>query len=192
MKKFFAILISVLLISSEFTYAQTRMEKNGSNEISIEYGQFTAPQIAYTMSGIFGILFTVGNFTLDNLTYTGSVGVEYYHYLNNVLAVGGCVINDYMTADQLNKEGEYQGKFDADFLSIMPGLKAQWFNYRHFGMYSKANIGALLLASGNFDAAVAVQVSPVCCEFGGTKFRGFVEAGFGMQGVACAGIKYNL
>ncbi len=36
------------------------------------------------------------------------------------------------------------------------------------------------------------QVDPIAMEFGGMSFRGFVEAGIGMEGLVKAGVRYAL
>lgn len=191
MKKIFAILITLSIISAA-AYGREAVEKRGSDEIAISYGQFTLPQVAFTTVGVLGIALSVGNMVLDDFVMPGQLSLEYYHYLTNVIAIGGCLTNDYMAAKEYNKDKvEYKGDITADFVSIMPGIKAQWFNYRAFGMYSKANAGiCAIVNSSPIDPMFAFQVSPVCCEFGKGNWRGFLELGFGMQGIATGGLKY--
>lgn len=191
MKKITAILVTMLMLCSAANGAE-KSEKKGANEVSVTYGMFTAPQVAFSMAGVLGIVFSLGNLTLDNFVMPGQLSAEYYHYFNNVLAVGGCITNDYMMADSFNKNKENLGKFKADFISIMPGVKASWFNFQNFGMYSKVNVGiGAEVLSDEITTNLALQVSPVCCEFGKEAWRGFVELGFGMNGIACFGVKHS-
>ena len=78
-----------------------------------------------------------------------------------------------------------------DMVSIMPSLKLLWFNRPHFSMYSKLAAGLLLHFGGEKPGAnVAFQLSPVCADFGGRLCRGFVDLGFGCQGLASAGVRF--
>ena len=39
--------------------------------------------------------------------------------------------------------------------------------------------------------SIAFQLTALGAEFGGSAFRGFVEAGFGEKGTLCAGLRYK-
>lgn len=189
MKKISAILIALLLVATAASGGNV-LEKKGNSEVSVSYGQFTLTQFAFTTASVLGIVISGGNLTFDNFVLAGQVSAEYYYYLGNVIAVGATLTNDFMKADSYNSAGAYQGKFDADFLSLMPGVKASWFNHQKFGMYSKLNVGVSALVSSEFNVSLALQLSPVCCEFGGANLRGFAELGVGDCGIINLGIKY--
>ena len=77
----------------------------------------------------------------------------------------------------------------------MATSKFIWFNREHFGMYSKVSLGLmLLLGDMNEDKPIpmfAGHVSSVCMEFGGKALRGFLETGYGNQGLLNFGVKFS-
>lgn len=86
--------------------------------------------------------------------------------------------------------------FKGKYLTLMPTAKFYWFNREHFGMYTRLAIGGtyrMESTNGVSDNSFMVngQISPVCIEFGGEHFRGFLEEGLGANGSAFGGIKYS-
>lgn len=87
---------------------------------------------------------------------------------------------------------------------VMPEATIYWFKRNHVSMYSKLAAGMRFVAeSRTFDSArrdirelkkkgFYGHVSPVCVEFGGQKWRGFVELGYGAQGIVQYGAKYTI
>ena len=174
-------------------FAASSYSQDYKNEISVSYGQATVPQFAYMFGGIFGVVFTAGHFEFDNTVMTGTLGVEYNHWANNWFGYGGAVFAEYMTSDAHSKDSDgnktKNGKFNLGFASVMPTARFRWFNNPHFGMYSKLGVGLGLAFSDEWQPALSAQVSPVCMEFGGNSWRGLVELGVGMQGIATVGVK---
>ena len=81
------------------------------------------------------------------------------------------------------------------YFSIMPAVKYNWLNRDRFSMYSKIALGVLIGIDSGADndkttAAFAWQASAVGAEFGNS-FRGFLELGFGEQGILVAGLRYK-
>ena len=193
MKKLLATLLAVSVVFAG--YAKNDKDKN---EFSITYGQITVPQFAYVFGGVLGAAFTLGHFTFDNTHMIGAAGFEYVHYVNNWLGFGGLVLCDYMTADAYSVDGDGNktpnGKFDLGFASAMPVVKFAWFNRPHVGLYSKLAAGAGLTFANDdsFENNLtwSGQITPIGFEFGGESFRGFLEAGVGMQGVVSGGIRW--
>ncbi len=77
----------------------------------------------------------------------------------------------------------------------MPAVKYNWLNRDRFSMYSKIALGVLIGIDSGADndkttAAFAWQASAVGAEFGNS-FRGFLELGFGEQGILVAGLRYK-
>ena len=167
-------------------------------EISITYGQGTLPQFAYVMGGVLGVAFTAGHFTFENTRFLGGVGFEGIHYANNWLGFGLAATYDYTTSDAYSVDGDGNktpnGKFDLGYFSAMPVVKFAWLRRPHVGLYSKLGIGAgLALNSGESvekSIAWSGQVTPIGVDFGSTSFRGFVEAGVGMHGILCGGVRW--
>lgn len=175
MKKVFAILVLVLA-----TTLNLNAQDEWRNEVSISYG--------------FGALTDVSSSYLDGIfsgkqtSYIGAFGAEYFYRPKSAWGVGlvgtfsACKWND-------------NDKARTNYLSIMPAVKYNWLNRNRFSMYSKVALGVLIgMDSGeNNDktkAALAWQASAVGAEFG-SAFRGFVELGFGEQGILVAGLRYK-
>uniref|UniRef100_UPI00402A12CB hypothetical protein n=1 Tax=Candidatus Cryptobacteroides bacterium TaxID=3085639 RepID=UPI00402A12CB len=102
------------------------------------------------------------------------------------------------TADELNKDNVKVGNADYSGFAVMPAAKAFWFRKPHVAMYSKLAAGVTLLDdydeeadSHSFDPYWAAQVTLAGVQFGGERFRGFVEAGAGMQGLVLAGLSVS-
>lgn len=186
MKKIAVFLLSLLMVSS--LYGRDRQ-----NEFGVSYSQFTVPQFVYVFGGVLGIAFSMGSFTLENMVLPGALSLEYTHYVNDTFGFGGTVTGEFMSADKYTGKDEskkYDGKFQMGFVSVMPHAKAYWFNNPHFGMYSKLGAGAGLALGGSEPGVIfAGQLSPVCMDFGGDATRGYLELGFGMQGIVSLGIK---
>jgi len=194
MKRLIALFLCMTVVFAG--YAKNDKDRN---EFSINYGQITVPQFAYVFGGALGAAFTLGHFTFDNAHMLGAFGLEYVHYVNNWLGFGGTVLCDYMTADAYSVASDGtktpNGKFNLGFASLMPEVKFAWFNRPHVGLYSKLAVGAGLTFANNSEdirenITWAGQITPIGVDFGGESFRGFVEAGVGMQGIACAGVRW--
>ena len=194
MKKLIALFMCFAVVSS--AYAKNDKDRN---EVSITYGQFTIPQFAYVMGGVLGAAFTVGHFTFENPKMIGAMGVECVHYVNNWLGFGMAAMCDYMTATAMNVASDGtktpNGKFQLGVVSAMPVVKFAWLNRPHVGLYSKLAAGAGYTFTGdNADIKdnfmFAFQATPLGVDFGGERFRGFVEAGLGMQGVVSGGVRW--
>lgn len=183
-----------------------------ANELAVSYGVVTIPEFAIGFGVIFGSAFSFGLAVPDKLSYTGAFSLEYYRYLTPHVAVGGMVDWDHCMCQFKAKNGkdeegnpEYKpsNKKYMEFVSILPAAKFPWFNRNHFGMYSKLAAGCALIFNSErtpegakvtpedvFDATFSFQVNPIGMEFGGTNVRGFMELGWGMQGLIMGGIKY--
>ena len=193
MKKLTALLLCIVLVMPVFA----KNDKD-RNEFSITYGQFTVPQFAYVMGGVLGAAFTVGHFSFENAKMVGAMGLEYVHYVNNWLGFGGAAMCDYMTATALSVASDGtktpNGKFQLGVASVMPVVKFAWLNRPHVGLYTKLAAGAGYTFTNGGEAKdnfmFALQATPIGVDFGGERFRGFVEAGLGMQGIVSGGVRW--
>ncbi len=193
MKKLVTLILCIIAVFPVFA----KNDKD-SDEISIVYGQATVPQFAYVMGEVFGAMFSLGHASFENPHMFGAAGVEYVHYVNDWLGFGGAVMCDYMSATtvSVDKDGNKtpNGQFKLGCLSTMPLVKFAWLNREHVGLYSKLAAGAGYFFANGGDAkdnfSVAFQLTPVGVDFGGEQFRGFVEAGVGMQGIVSGGVRW--
>ena len=175
MKKIF--IIAVLALAASLNLSA---QNDWKNEISISYGfgAFTDLSSSY-LSGIFS-----GKQT----NYIGAFGVEYFHRPKSALGVG--VVGTFSTC-KWNDSNNARTKY----FSIMPAVKYNWLNRDHLSMYSKVALGVLFgIDSGDVkdktNVAVGWQASLVGAEFG-SAFRGFLELGYGEQGILVAGLRYK-
>ena len=194
MKKFVA-----LLLCLTFAFGGYAKNDHDKNELTLTYGQITVPQFAYLFGGVLGAAFSLGHFTFDNTRLVGAAGLEYVHYVNNWLGFGGLVLCDYMSADAYSVASDGtktpNGKYKFGFASAMPVMKFAWLNRAHVGLYSKLAAGVgYVFDNGSEDPksnfTFSGQLTPIGFEFGGESFRGFLEAGLGMQGLVCGGVRW--
>lgn len=195
MKRTFIALAVAFLATAPFLSAQTPESRN---EITVGYGRATFMDLAHVTGGVFATVFTGGYARFDNFRSYGSVNVEYYRVLNKTFSVGAAASWFGGTADVLNKEDVKTGTSDYSGFALMPSAKAFWFRKPHVAMYSKLSVGLTLLDdyddesdSHSFDPYFAAQVSLAGVQFGGERFRGFVELGGGMQGALLVGFSYS-
>ena len=162
------------------------------------YGRVTVVDVAHVVGGVFATAFTAGYARFDNFRSYGSVNLEYYRTLNNTFSVGAAVSWFGGAADELNKDNVKVGDSKYSGFALMPAAKVFWFKKQKVAMYSKLAAGVTLLDdydeesdSHSFDPYWAAQVTFAGVQFGGERFRGFVETGSGMQGLVLAGLSYS-
>ena len=193
--------VALLIISNFVCLAQTDKSRH---EISVSYGYVTIPQavdLIGTVAGeVLGGLFVgiadvfapgVQEYPkiIDN-GGTGGISLQYLYSLNRTIKLGGTVCYE-------STWGEWSNGSDyiVHYPAIMATSKFIWFNHEHFGMYSKRSLGLMLILDGkNEDKPIpmlAAQASSVCMEFGGKALRGFLETGWGNQGLLNFGVKFS-
>ena len=193
--------VALLIISSFICLAQTDESRH---EIAVSYGYITLPQaidfISVTGATVLGGLFVgiVDVLTPGDQEYpkridnggTGGFSFQYLYSLHRKIKLGGTVCYE-------STWGEWSdgSNYIIHYPAIMATSKFIWFNREHFGMYSKVSLGLMLLLDGmNEDKPIpmfAGHVSSVCMEFGGKALRGFLETGYGNQGLLNFGVKYS-
>lgn len=189
-RNFFRKIVAVLVIMSLFLPTMNGQTKK--NEISLEYSQLTIPQGIYVFGGIFGVIFTLGNFTFDNTRMTGALGVGYTRNVNDWFSYGGIATGEYITSDTLTKDSDgnmvKNGTYDMGVATVMPVAKFTWLRKDWFGMYSKVGVGAGVVLSSDAQVIPVAQLSPICASFEGQKIKGVLELGAGMQGCVTVGV----
>lgn len=175
MKKIFIILAIAMA-----TVMNLSAQNEWRHEIGISYGVGALTDVSSSyLSGIFS-----GKQT----NYIGAFGAEYFYRPKSALGVG--LVGTFSTCKWNDSD-----KARTKYLSIMPAVKYNWLNRDHFSMYSKVALGVLIgMESGDHvdktKAAFSWQASAVGAEFG-SAFRGFVELGYGEQGILVAGLRYK-
>lgn len=191
------LILSALLIAAPKAQA---FEPLPQHEVSLQYGYVTAPEIALMFAGIFGTLFTLGTYSIDEITCTGEITGQYYHNLGERWMVGCAGGYEYANLSFKDKEGNpTQSSVNGHFMSLLPSAKVYWNNYRHFAMYTKMQVGATMtvmpdteqenLSVSDLGCYFSFNLVPAGMEFGGESLRGFAEIGFGTQGIVSIGLK---
>ena len=191
--------VALLIISSFVCLAQTDESRH---EISVSYGYLTLPQAIDLISvgtvtvlgglyvGIADVMAPGDQEYLKRLDNggTGSFSFQYLYSLNKTIKLGGILCYE-STWGEWNSGDEYIVHYPA----IIATSKFMWFNREHFGMYSKLSLGLTLAINGQCEAMLipAFQTSAVSMEFGGKALRGFLETGWGNQGLLNMGMKYS-
>lgn len=198
MKAFKIIAASMMLLCAAST-AFAKSDKTSKvqipdqtwDEFALTYGRVSIPAFAMNFGAVLGMVITVGNMEIKDVKSTGAIGFDYHHYFNNHFAVGCSTVFENIDMVLVNKSNEERASSDL-FISVLPGIKWRWLYREHFGMYTKAGVGVLLQPANpaGEQLSLGIQLSPVGMEFGGVNFRGFLEAGFGDQGILMAGLRY--
>ena len=188
--------IFVMAVAAMMATVSVQAQDELKNEIGVFYGVESASNILSVYSSMFAA--AAG----DQSSWWGPVGVEYYYHVSPVVGVGavaayaGCKAED---------EKTHKDDLSETFLTFMPSVKFNWLRKKHFGMYSGLSAGIMFLSVSINDSAKAsdpdakdetlttfmFQATALGVEFGGSAFRGFVEAGLGEKGTLCAGLRYK-
>ena len=156
------------------------------NEIGVYYGFGSASDIVSTVGSAFSFS------SSDQSSFWGPIGVEFYHHVNPVVAVGAVAS---IAGCTWNKNDD----FTTTYYTVMPSVKFNWLRKNHFGMYSSLSAGLMVqhnsmknngVKDSNTGASFIWHVNAVGMEFGG-QLRGFGELGFGEKGILCAGLRYK-
>ena len=191
MKRLLTLLITTILLFTAAAPLNGRtIGRLYQSDFALSYGQVSFPQTVYVMGEVLGVAFSLGHFAPQNTVFVGQIGLEYTNWVGNNIGVGAFVSADYMTSVV---NGGEQANYTMFVVSLMPTLKASWFNYENVGMYSKIGVGIsdFINESREQQIVPAFQVSPICVDFGWYNFRAFIEIGYGAQGI-CGGLKFTI
>ncbi|MGL4853538.1 MAG: outer membrane beta-barrel protein [Phocaeicola sp.] len=178
MRKFF--LLSAILFMAITATAQ-------KHEISISYGIPTSMDVENSLAnGFIG----VSGLDLDE-SFSGSFNLEYMYRLNEKIAVGAIVSYEHASIKSVD--------FKEDFISVLPAFKMNWVNKELFRFYSKVAAGVTIdkasievnsQKESDTDLKFGYQVSPIGLEVG-KELNGFLELGYGVQGIANIGVRFK-
>ena len=191
MKKILLMVVTAMMVTTNVN-AQDELK----HEVGVFYGIGSASNILSTITSAFSA--AAG----DQSSWWGPVGVEYYYHLTPVVGLGA--VAAYAKCKAIDDKAKVEG-LNETFITVMPSVKFNWLRKKHFGMYSGLSAGVMFLSMSVDDkvktadpdakdetlTSFMFQVTALGAEFGGTAFRGFVEAGFGEKGMLCAGLRYK-
>ena len=153
--------------------------------MSLGYGTMSVYSFAYTLGGALATVFSLGEADIKDISSTGAISLEYMRWVSPHVGVGALGVYELcpMTFEDNTSSRSH-------LISVMPAAKFAWLGKDHFGMYTKiaAGVGAAF-DDGSADFSFAAQVNPVGMDFGGQSFRGFLELGWGMQGLVMFGLR---
>ena len=191
MRKVFAALILAVLIPASGLKAQ-EVRPAPSNYVCLSYGEGSMVQFSFFLGASLAEAFTAGHADIKEVRTSGSFTIGYARAVKKWLWVGGefCYENCMIVSSGDRNGGSSGG---ANAMNLMGACRMSWFDRQHFAMYSKLCAGAILVGGGDSKASpgFAFQVSPVCLEAGGERFRGFMECGWGVQSLLAAGVRYR-
>ena len=172
--------------------AQASIHDN-RNELSVNYGYLSTTMAIPVLADIFATVLSFGAAKPDNTRSTGAIGIEYFRYnQSGRFAYGAAASFELVRTDMYDKDNKFVGEQRFSMATLMPACKLSWFNKEHVSMYTKlaAGIGFLPDSDGT-PVCFAAQFNPVCLEAGNSRLRGFMELGWGMQGLVMGGIRYG-
>ena len=223
MKKFNYMMVA--LMAMMFVVSNSAMAQNDTkSEFSFSVGGYTPNQT--TLAEGFGEGFgkamaSMMTFGLYDASKTAkdektspAYTVQYLYRVSPNLKIGGAVTYQH-TSYTLSVKNKDTGAYDDvaknrnNYFTVMPTVKASWFDRKNISLYSKVAAGVCIafkdskVKSGVSDedaktllkevetkkgTRFGYQVSPIGCEFGSKNIRAFVELGYGFQGLGLAGL----
>ncbi len=217
--------LMVALMAMMFAVSNSAMAQNDTkSEFSFSVGGYTPNQT--TLAEGFGEGFgkaiaSMMTFGLYDASKTAkdektspAYTVQYLYRVSPNLKIGGAVTYQH-TSYTLSVKNKDTGAYDDvaknrnNYFTVMPTVKASWFDKKNISLYSKVAAGVCIafkdskVKSGVSDedaktllkevetkkgTRFGYQVSPIGCEFGSKNIRAFVELGYGFQGLGLAGL----
>ena len=194
------LIAAIALLAATSVNAQNGYD-NTKHEVAISAGALSNSQWIDVFAE--AVLIEAGG-TFSNEDFTGPFCAEYFYRLKEWLGVGAIFSYGSSTMDYTKPSSTtIDGTLTNRYYSLMPAVKLDWLRTKYFGMYSKLAIGYTLrtlhleYTDGTTEAAndhtghLNWQASLLGIEAGTPRFRGFLEAGLGEQGVAVLGLRYK-
>lgn len=200
MKKLF---VSVLIVA----FAQSAFAVR-HHEFAVSYGEGTHNQIVNGFANVVGTILTIGYADVTDLTWSGAYNFKYAFHPVNFVGLG--VVTSYQTSKgdivqgtSKNKNGDLRvvvGKAEGKYLTIMPTVSLNWFDFDYVCMYSRLAAGYSLtkttqthtvekVTNHTSDSYWGFQFVPVAIEAGSPLVRAFMELGYGYEGIINVGVK---
>ena len=217
--------LMVALMAMMFAVSNSAMAQNDTkSEFSFSVGGYTPNQTTLAEGigeGLGKAMATMMTFGLYDASKTSkdektspAYTVQYLYRVSPNLKIGGAVTYQH-TSYTLSVKNKDTGAYDDvaknrnNYFTVMPTVKASWFDKKNISLYSKVAAGVCIafkdskVKSGVSDedaktllkevetkkgTRFGYQVSPIGCEFGSKNIRAFVELGYGFQGLGLAGL----
>ena len=183
----------ILLILAFLTFAvAATAQPRYKNEVAVGAGMIATSDlqsISYRLMASVSDLFADEDNPIETLN-SGSNSAEYFHYLGDLVAIGGVISYHSFSVVQSGAKDTFTS------YSLMPAVKLSWYNRDHFSTYSKLALGAsyvrkLMGEEVTNGVSFNGQITFLGMDAGWKRFRFFGEVGFGQQGLAFAGVRYR-
>ena len=102
----FAASLLLLVSSCPSGWCQKYESSIPKGELNISYGVFNIGEFAMTFGQVLAMGFSLGHYSLQNMYFTGAVGVEGYFKTADWLYVGAIVGYEHMGGDQYTQSGK--------------------------------------------------------------------------------------
>lgn len=199
MKRLF---VSILIISSLLLCGQAKAQnlyykQIHPNEISTSYGFSVLSTFGSVVIGSLSNLLdlTEGEISVKPGGTYGVINLGYSYQLNKTISIGGGLAFNRLSVDLKDNTGKISPAA-VNIWTIMSTGKFDWFRTRSdmFGMYSKVGLGIMAVGGSLMEELHKTiwlptgQLSLIGLEVG-RGFSGFMELGFGNQGIAQLGVR---
>ena len=200
------ILLAVVAIMATMSVNGQDAYADMKHEVAVSTGGFSTSNAL----DIYRLVSDVGQeegIMYDLRKLRGPYSIEYFYRVKNWLGVGGMFVygKGNMKASYLNKpiENTLIEELRCNYISLMPAVKLDWIRRQYFGMYSKVALGLtsryqyvdyVNTTRGDEELRATHlngQLTLVGMDFGSPHFRGFLDLGFGEQGVLLIGLRYK-
>ena len=178
-----------------------------TNELAFSVGYYTNVSMLESMTDInvTSLSKSVGYvYTSDDLNTLGSATFQFLHRNRKWLSVGIALSYQFATVECFEQNTKKNitdlGKLTIHYIGAMPTFRIR----RKLTLYSKAAAGLTFVlykykdTSGKGDIVepakkhyAAFQLSPIGAQFGSKPVVGFLEVGYGNQGLVQAGVAYK-
>ncbi len=197
------VLMAVAAMMATMSVNAQSDEQYLKHEIGVSYGTLSNSDWMSLGDAFGSITASFGQYTYNNGSFTGPIGLEYYYHINPVIGVGGVGVFASETKDIIMMNDKV-GDAKNTYISVMPSVKFNWLRKKYFGMYSKVAAGVCIRTHKEdvqatpsspmrSDSSSSVlfnfQLTGIGIEAGPQNIRAFAEFGLGEQGVALAGIR---
>lgn len=199
MKRLFVsiLIISSLLLSGQAKAQNLYYKQIHPNEISTSYGFSVLSTFGSVVIGSLSNLLdlTEGEISVKPGGTYGVINLGYSYQLNKTISIGGGVAFNRLSVDLKDNTGKISPAA-VNIWTIMSTGKFDWFRTRSdmFGMYSKVGLGIMAVGGSLMEELHKTiwlptgQLSLIGLEVG-RGFSGFMELGFGNQGIAQLGVR---
>jgi len=189
-KKTTLVILLLLTLVSSNAYAQDQM-----HEISFFAGTGSLQDIAESFGDIFPTIITMGYIREETEMVTPVLGLNYRYHLNKVVSVGA-TFNYQQFENKFNLLDRSLFTTDTRYYTFMGRVDFTYLRRRIFQMYSGVGLGISHQNESGEDVEsynkthFAYQANLVGLRLG-KEVAGFLELGFGCNGIVAAGIAYQ-